>query len=79
MPDLLQLVVNEGVSDLHIEVGAPPMVRLHGDLTPLNVAEWIRCQRRPRSDSKRCCIFFRISNKSWLMTFSESEKNEKSY
>ncbi len=37
MPDLLQLVVNEGVSDLHIEVGAPPMVRLHGDLTPLNV------------------------------------------
>jgi twitching motility protein PilT len=37
MPDLLQLVVSEGVSDLHIEVGTPPMVRLHGDLTPLNV------------------------------------------
>ena len=35
--DLLQLVVDEGVSDLHIEVGAPPMVRLHGALTPLEV------------------------------------------
>lgn len=35
MTDLLQLVVDEGVSDLHVEVGAPPMVRLHGDLTPL--------------------------------------------
>ena len=37
MSDLLQLVVDEGVSDLHIEVGAPPMVRLHGGLTPLDV------------------------------------------
>lgn len=35
MSDLLQLVVDEGVSDLHIEVGSPPMVRLHGSLTPL--------------------------------------------
>lgn len=39
MEDLLQLVVDEGVSDLHIEVGAPPMVRLHGSLTPLDVPE----------------------------------------
>lgn len=39
MSELLQLVVDEGVSDLHIEVGAPPMVRLHGDLTPLDVPE----------------------------------------
>ncbi|MDD3118256.1 MAG: type IV pilus twitching motility protein PilT [Victivallales bacterium] len=37
MSDLLQLVVDEGVSDLHIEVGAPPMVRLHGGLMPLDV------------------------------------------
>jgi twitching motility protein PilT len=36
MSDLLQLVVDEGVSDLHIEVGAPPMVRLNGSLTPLD-------------------------------------------
>lgn len=37
MSDLLQLVVDEGVSDLHIEVGAPPMVRLNGGMTPLDV------------------------------------------
>ena len=37
MSDLLQLVVDEGVSDLHIEVGAPPCVRLHGDMTPLDL------------------------------------------
>ncbi|MFA7229733.1 MAG: type IV pilus twitching motility protein PilT [Victivallaceae bacterium] len=37
MTELLQLVVDEGVSDLHVEVGAPPMVRLHGSLTPLDV------------------------------------------
>ena len=35
MSELLQLVVDEGVSDLHIEVGVPPTVRLHGSLTPL--------------------------------------------
>ncbi len=37
MGDLLQLVVDEGCSDLHIEVGAPPMVRLHGDMMPLDL------------------------------------------
>lgn len=35
MTDLLQLVVDEGASDLHIEVGAPPIVRMNGELTPL--------------------------------------------
>ena len=38
MSELLQLVVDEGVSDLHIEVDASPTVRLHGSLTPLEVA-----------------------------------------
>ena len=37
MTELLQLVVDEGVSDLHLEVGAPPMVRLHGEMTPLDL------------------------------------------
>ena len=35
MVDLLDLVVSEGCSDLHLEVGAPPMIRLHGDMVPL--------------------------------------------
>ena len=36
MPDLLQLVIDEGASDLHISVGVPPMLRMNGSLTPLD-------------------------------------------
>jgi len=32
MSDLLQLVVSEGSSDLHIRVGTPPTIRVHGIL-----------------------------------------------
>jgi twitching motility protein PilT len=34
--DLLQLVVDEGASDLHLEVGTPPTLRLHGSLFPID-------------------------------------------
>ena len=37
MSDLLQLTVDEGASDLHIRVGIPPMLRIHGALTPLDL------------------------------------------
>src|SRR5687768_13196241 len=32
MSDLLQLMVSEGAADLHIRVGNPPVIRLHGVL-----------------------------------------------
>src|SRR6266480_5901764 len=32
MSDFLQLVVAEGSSDLHLRVGVPPVIRLHGVL-----------------------------------------------
>ena len=32
MADLLQLVVSEGAADLHIRVGIPPVLRIHGIL-----------------------------------------------
>src|SRR5258708_19271104 len=32
MSDLLQLVVSEGASALHIRVGIPPVIRVHGIL-----------------------------------------------
>src|SRR3984885_2897126 len=32
MSDLLQLVVSEGSSDLHIRVNVPPVIRVHGIL-----------------------------------------------
>jgi twitching motility protein PilT len=34
---LLQLVVDKKASDLHLTVGIPPTVRLHGNLRPLNL------------------------------------------
>jgi twitching motility protein PilT len=37
MEDLLRLVVDEGASDLHISVGAPPAVRLRGELVKLDL------------------------------------------
>ncbi|HTA95488.1 MAG TPA: type IV pili twitching motility protein PilT, partial [Verrucomicrobiae bacterium] len=32
MSDLLQLVVSEGASDLHIRTNVPPVIRVHGIL-----------------------------------------------
>jgi Tfp pilus assembly pilus retraction ATPase PilT len=32
MSELLQLMVSEGSSDLHIRVGVPPVIRVHGIL-----------------------------------------------
>ena len=37
MADLLQFCVDEDASDLHIEVGAPPSIRLHGEITQLDL------------------------------------------
>ena len=36
MSELLQVVVDEGASDLHIRVGIPPMLRLHGGMQPVD-------------------------------------------
>ncbi len=36
MSDLLDLVIEEGASDLHIGVGLPPVLRLHGRLQPID-------------------------------------------
>ncbi len=38
MSDLLALTVNEGASDLHLAVGVPPMLRIHGSMQPLESA-----------------------------------------
>jgi twitching motility protein PilT len=34
---VLQLLVQRGASDLHLKVGRPPTLRLHGELTPLDM------------------------------------------
>src|SRR5256885_9053651 len=50
MSDLVQLVVSEGASDLHVRVGTPPTIRVHGilhrvegpPLTPEDTEELMR-------------------------------------
>src|ERR1035437_3422310 len=37
MSELLQLVVDEGASDLHLAVGAPPILRINGGLLRLDL------------------------------------------
>ena len=58
MPDLLQLVIDEGASDLHISVGLPPMLRMNGSLTPLdtpalNPEDTERLMKAVTSDARR--------------------------
>jgi len=36
--ELMEKTVNKGASDLHLTVGLPPMIRLHGQLLPLDPA-----------------------------------------
>ncbi len=36
MSDLLELTVHEGASDLHLAVGVPPILRIHGGMQPLD-------------------------------------------
>lgn len=38
MNDLLQLVVDENASDLHLTVGVPPVLRINGSLHPLDAS-----------------------------------------
>ena len=38
MDQLLQMAVDYGASDLHLAVGAPPILRIHGDLQQLDLA-----------------------------------------
>lgn len=37
--ELFKLMVEQGASDLHITSGAPPYLRVHGNMTPLNYRE----------------------------------------
>src|SRR5580658_5513387 len=34
--ELFKIMLEQGASDLHITSGAPPYLRLHGDMVPMN-------------------------------------------
>ena len=36
--EMLREMVEKGASDMHLTIGNPPFIRVHGDLTPLSEA-----------------------------------------
>ncbi len=58
MDDLLELSVEEGASDLHIEVGSPPVLRINGHLNALETEPLLPedTERLMRSITNEDCI-----------------------
>ncbi|MDO5296303.1 MAG: PilT/PilU family type 4a pilus ATPase [bacterium] len=54
LSDVLGVVVQNNASDLHIKVGVPPMVRLHGELVPVG-------QAALTSDDAKALVFSAMS------------------
>lgn len=44
LDDLFKIMVEEGASDMHLSAGSPPLLRLHGDMIPI--------QNQPEMDSQ---------------------------
>ncbi|MCD5390802.1 type IV pilus twitching motility protein PilT [candidate division NPL-UPA2 bacterium] len=63
MKELLEMVVKEGASDLHLTVGAPPMLRIDGELTPTSLP------KLTSEESKR--LVYSILNDSQKVEFEE--------
>ncbi|MHC4787285.1 MAG: twitching motility protein PilT, partial [Planctomycetota bacterium] len=46
LTQLLEAMIDQGAGDLHLQAGAPPMLRIGGDLTPAQPEplgdDWIR-------------------------------------
>lgn len=64
--ELLTKTIREGASDLHIVVGAPPMIRLHGDLTPIDDCE-------PLTPEQSQELIYTVMNEEQVAEF-EAEK-----
>jgi len=64
--ELLTRVIREGASDLHIVVGAPPMIRVHGGLEPMHGYS-------PLSPDETQEIIYSVMNEDQVAEF-ESEK-----
>ena len=58
----LQLGCAQGCSDIHLAMGVPPMLRLHGDLLPVSIAIWM-----PKNSPASCAKSSQTANgpRSW--------------
>ena len=64
--ELLTKTIEEGASDLHIAVGAPPTIRLHGELQPIEGFD-------PLTPDQSQELIYSVMNEEQVAEF-ESEK-----
>ena len=55
LPELLSMTVELHGSDLHLSIGAPPVVRIHGELRRLEFPEL-----SPADTKARSCVAYTI-------------------
>jgi twitching motility protein PilT len=67
---LLHTVVQLGASDLHLKVGSPPIVRVHGELRPLDGAELTAEQVRRGLESLTDAAQRQAFDSTWELDFS---------
>ena len=70
--ELLTKMIREGASDLHIVVGAPPMIRLHGGLEPLHGYE-------PLKPDETQEIIYTVMNEDQIAEFESTRECDMSF
>ena len=64
--EMLTRMIQDGASDLHIVVGAPPMLRIHGSLEPIE-------NYPPLTSDQTCDLIYSVMNEDQIAQF-EAEK-----
>ena len=70
--ELLIKVIREGASDMHIVVGAPPMIRVHGGLAPMHGYE-------PLTQEQTQEIIYSVMNEDQIAEFEEEKECDLSF
>lgn len=71
LDELFKIMVNSSASDLHLTSGAPPALRIHGDIQTLNY--------RQLTDEECQALVFEILNKEQRAAFEENWELDCSY
>lgn len=71
LDELFKIMISKGASDLHLSAGAPPYLRLHGDMTKL--------EYRPLSNEECQALIFEILSEKQKKNFIEQWELDCSY
>ncbi|HNT87373.1 MAG TPA: ATPase, T2SS/T4P/T4SS family, partial [Candidatus Hydrogenedentes bacterium] len=70
--ELLTLMIREGASDMHIVVGAPPMIRLHGGLEPMHNVD-------PLTPEQSQELIYAVMNEEQVAEFESEQECDLSF